>query len=70
MVEKTEDEVAKSEYLAFQNFYEIDENFQLEDLTEMQKFILCCVRTKDIYKSPSDLAKEVAQKHCNMDESD
>ena len=69
MAEKI-DETAKSGYLGSQNICQVEENFQLNDLAEIQKFILCCILTIDIVKSSSQLAKEVAKKRGNMDESD
>ena len=69
MAEKI-DETAKSGYLGSQNICQVEENFQLNDLAEIQKFILCCILTIDIVKSSSQLAKEVVKKRGNMDESD
>ena len=69
MAEKI-DETAKSEYLGLQNLCQVEKNFQLNDLAEIQKFILCCVLTIDIVKSSSQLVKEVVKKRGNMDESD
>ena len=59
MAEKIDNEAAKAEYLQLRSFIKKGEDFYLKDLTELQWHILCCVLTKDLVESSSDLAKEI-----------
>ena len=59
MAEKIEDEAAKAEYLQLQSIITKNEDFSFKDLTELQRNILCCVLTKELVESSSDLAKEI-----------
>ena len=59
MAERIEDEAAKAEYLQLQSLITKNEDFSFKDLTELQRNILCCVLTKELVESSSDLAKEI-----------
>ena len=59
MAERIEDEAAKAEYLQLQSIITKNEDFSFKDLTELQRNILCCVLTKELVESSSDLAKEI-----------
>ena len=59
MAEKIEDEAAKAEYLQLQSLITKNEDFSFKDLTELLRNILCCVLTKELVESSSDLAKEI-----------
>ena len=63
MAEKIEDEAAKAEYLQLQSLITKNEDFSFKDLTELQRNILCCVLTKELVESSSDLAKEILTSH-------
>ena len=65
MAEKIEDEAAKAEYLQLQSLITKNEDFSFKDLTELQRNILCCVLTKKLVESSSDLAKEILTS-CNI----
>ena len=57
MTEKIVDEAAKAEYLQLQSLITKNEDFSFKDLTELQWIILCCVLTKELVESSSDLPK-------------
>ena len=51
--------------MQLQSFIKKGEDFSLKDFNELQRHNLCCVLTKDLVESSSDLAKEILTS-CNI----